>query len=91
MKPIDFEGINTVIGQSQDCYLPLPALIKDHTVEDEEGDPVVIENGNVISCWELTDEEVAQIVKTKKVWLSTLTFGGPFQPVCLTVNKDDVI
>lgn len=91
MKPIDFDGSNAVIGKDQDCYLPLPALIKNHVVEDEDGENVLIENGQVVSCWELSDEELAEIIKTKKIWLSTLTFGGPFQPVCLTTNKNDLI
>lgn len=86
MKPVNFEEVNAVIGEKQEEYEPLPALIKDY-----EDDGQVLERAQVVSCWELTDEEVADIVKNRKLWLSTLTFGYPFQPVCLTTKKEDLI
>lgn len=90
MKPVRFEEVNVVLGENQPDYESLPALVKDHIVGVGD-DAAVIKHGNVITCWELTDEEVADIVKNKKLWLSTLTFGHPFQPVCLTTNKEDLI
>lgn len=27
----------------------------------------------VVSCWELTDEEIAEIVKTKQIWCSVMS------------------
>jgi hypothetical protein len=90
MNPIKFDEVNTVIGENQPEYEPLPAFVRPFTVEDE-CEKVEIENGEVVSCWELSDEEIADIVKNRKVWLSTLTFGGPFQPVLLTTKKEDLI
>jgi len=86
MKPVRFEEVNAVIGEKQPEYEPLPALIKDYEVEGQ-----VLERAQVVTCWDLTDEEIADIVKNKKIWLSTLTFGYPFQPVCLTTKKEDLI
>lgn len=90
MKPVSFDEMNTVIGENQAEYMPLPALVKPCSVRD--GDDVnVIPRGNVISCWELSDEEIAEIVKTKRVYLSVLTFGEPVRPCLVTVKKEDVV
>ena len=73
MKPIEFEEANSVYGDKQPQYQPLSA----HKTKD----------GNVVSCWELSEREIAKIVKTKRIWLSVLTFNKPLQPVLLSVNK----
>lgn len=72
MKPTDFPQSNTVYGKDQPEYLPLPA----HRTED----------GYVVSCWELTEEEVEQISQTRKLWVGQLTFNHPLQPQALIVE-----
>ena len=67
MKPIEFEGHNVVFGKDQPEYLPLPALRTD--------------DGTVITCWELTDDEIYEIVTKKKLWLQQLTFNKSLQPL----------
>ena len=75
MKPIKFDGANVVFGANQPEYTPLPAQVL-------PGD-----YGQTITCWELTQEEMEQVKKTGKIWLSVLTFGQPLQPVLLTDEK----
>jgi len=79
MKPIKFEEANVVFGAEQDEYNNLPA----HRTSDN----VVA----VTSCWQLTDEELAVINETKCIWNSQWTFGNPYSPTLLTVNKEEVI
>jgi hypothetical protein len=79
MKIIDFKESNTIFAKNQPAYLPLPAY---------RGEAPEYE---VISCWELSDEEIETIKKTKKIWVSLLTFGNFLQPQFLTVNKAEVI
>jgi hypothetical protein len=74
MKPVEFDGMNVVIAKDQAEYLPLPAQ--------------VLEGGEVITCWELTDDELAEVQKTKRVWLGVWTFGHPLQPVLLTTVRE---
>ena len=74
MKPVEFEGHNTVFAKDQPEYLPLPAL-------------ALKENGEVITCWEFTDEEVVEIVRTKRIYWSQYTFGNPLQPQLPQVFK----
>ena len=75
MKPIKFEGANVVFGANQPEYIPLPAQV------------LPGEYGQIITCWELTPEELETVKKTGKIWLSVLTFGQPLQPVLLTAEK----
>lgn len=71
MKPVKFPHQNCVYGDTQAEYYPLPA----HRVGDEAG--------RVISCWQLTDEEVEEVASTGKVWLTLFTFNGALQPVAI--------
>ena len=67
MKPIKFEGHNVVYAENQKEYNPLPAH------RDE--------NGVVTTCWQLDAEDLAEINRTGKIWLSQMTFNKPLQPV----------
>jgi len=75
MKPVTFPGVNVIIAKDQPEYLPLPAI--------------VLEGGEVITCWELSDEELLQLIDTKRIYLSQLTFSSPLQPILPSVNLED--
>lgn len=45
--------------------------------------------GKVISCWEFTDEEVAEIVRTKRVWRQD--WGATISPTYMTAFKAEVV
>lgn len=77
MKPVEFKGQNVIFAKDQPEYNPLPAL--------------KMPDGEVITCWELSDEEMMDIVTTKRIYLSQLTFNQPLQPVMLKVNLEDGI
>ena len=63
MKPVDFKGSNVKIAEHQEEYQTLPAL--------------VLPDGNVYSCWELDDDEIERLIKTKKLYISQMTFNYP--------------
>lgn len=69
MKPVEFKGQNIVFGADQEQYNNLPAI---YTGDDE---------GMVVTCWEVTDEDLEEIKKTRKIYLSQLTFNRPLQPL----------
>lgn len=69
MKPIKTKQTNIVYGEGQEDYQPLPAWRN--------------EEGQVVTCWELTDEEVQRIIESKKIYLMQLTFNQALQPVSL--------
>lgn len=73
MKSIDFPGAFLKIGEGQDEYHTIHAM------------PLDGPEGEVIAMYELTDEEVQQIVKTKKIFYSRWTFHN--QSVCRHCNQ----
>lgn len=77
MQPIEFPGSNVVFGKDQPEYRQLPAL----ALQDK--------NGIVITCWEFTDEEVEEIIKTKKMYIQQMTFNKGIQPLLPIVDIAD--
>jgi len=75
LKAIKFEGANIEFAKDQEQYNTLPAC----AVRDKQG--------TVISCYELTDEEIEKLKKTKRIYLTLLTFNDPLQPQLLTVDN----
>ena len=77
MQPIPFKGQNVVFGENQPQYLPLPAL--------------KLPDGEVITCWSLSDQELEDLQKNKCIYFKQLTFNGPLQPIMPLVNLEDGI
>lgn len=77
MNPTKFKEVNCIYAEDQPEYLPLPVYKS--------------ENGDVVSCWELTEEELSKIKETKCVFLVTKTFNQPLQPMFMAVDKNEVI
>lgn len=71
MKSIKFPGCSLEIGKGQSEYNTLHAM---HVPGPE---------GEVVMCFELSEDDLKQINQTKKIYYSRWTFGGPFQPMKL--------
>jgi hypothetical protein len=67
-----FERDEIVIARDQPEYASLPAL--GIMIGDAKG---------VLTRWRPTDQERIDIANGADVWLETVTFGYPFQPVRL--------
>lgn len=77
MKSIDFPGATLKIGANQtDIYNVIHAM------------PVGGPEGEIIACFELTDDEIEEIVSTKKIYYHRWTFNG-LSPClkCGTINR----
>lgn len=77
MEPIKFDGANVVYGANQPEYKPLPA-------ERRPG-----HSGEIVTCWELSPDELKRVQETGKIYLGVLTFGQPLQPVIMSVDKPE--
>lgn len=77
MKPIEFPETNYVYGNDQEGVEPLPV----HKFD----------TGEVLSCWELSPEEIEKVRETGCIWFTQQTFNMPLQPVFAAVNKSDVL
>ena len=75
MKPIEFAEQNTLATSTAPNIEPLPCC--------------VMADGQVISCWELTPEEIDRIKETRKIYVSQLS-GGHVIPLFLTTDKHDL-
>lgn len=77
MRSIDFPQRNTVVAENQSEYLSLYAFAGQiGSVPGEKG---------FVMCFELSDEEIKNVVEYRRVWYSQLTFGNPMNPVSFFV------
>lgn len=78
MKPVHFDQVNktfTAPPGMEETVLPLPVW----QGPDQDGNP------QIISCWELSKEEIIQVANTGKVWLAIMGTGMP--PVCVMADS----
>ena len=64
--PTQFDEANVVLGPPEGC--------EDSVVRM----PVRRMDGTCVSCWQFSDEEIAEIVRTGRIWLSV--WGRHTQP-----------
>lgn len=83
MKGVSFTEKTAVFGKpdgwkDEDCYsLPVAQTV----YENSDGSDVPC----LVSCWELSEEEIAEIIRTKRMYLSIT--GGTMPPVSLMVEN----
>lgn len=73
MKPVEFENQNVVFAENQKEYMPLPA----HRTED----------GRVISFWKLEEGDLEKIKETGGIYIDSMTFNSPLQPIGIHVES----
>jgi hypothetical protein len=75
MQPIEFKGQNVIFAKDQPEYLPLPAMR--------------MPDGEVYTCWSISDEELLSIIENRCIYLKQLTFNQPLQPILPMANLED--
>ncbi len=75
MKPVKFPLHNQILG-------PPPNMTENECSKL----PVFTDGKQCVSCWELSDEEIEQLVKTKRLWLGVLS-GATQPPVWLSTEE----
>ena len=78
MRAINFPEVNVVVAEDQEEYNSLPAYVG----------PVWDGQGGVINCFELEEAEILTIVKTRKLWHASMTFGQPLQPFSVLLGAN---
>jgi hypothetical protein len=66
-QPIGFEEANVTLGPPGGMEADVVPLPVRHSVD-----------GQLVSCWQLSADEIEEIVRTRKVWISV--WGGMSQP-----------
>lgn len=77
MEPIKFDGANAEYVATLPGFKSLPA-------EGRLGPSV-----EIVTCWKLSPEELKRVQETGKIYLSVLTFGLPFHPLIMSVDKPE--
>lgn len=67
-----------VIAEDQPEYQPLPSV------------RLMNPQGEVVTRWELSDEELEQVIKHRSVWLVMMTFNQPVTPVIITAAPPEI-
>lgn len=75
MISVTFPEVNLPLAEDQPEYETLYVHVSD-TPERE-----------ITACFELSDEEIAEIVSTKKLWHTQLSFGQPVQPIRMSTQN----
>ena len=79
MTPVIFDGADIAFTDSKNAFPPLPAQMRGRE-----------EFGEILTCWQLSKEEMERIQETGCVWLSMLSYGRGLPPMALSVEKPDV-
>lgn len=94
MKAIDFPQRNIMLGETQTQYQTLPAFVelKNVIVPNRPQDPqlsIMTKNVPVqyITCFELSDEELADVILTKRIWYRQYTCGNNFHPMMIETKS----
>lgn len=84
MEPIDFQGQTMVLAADQPEYQPLP-------VQMGIVDAGQFHAAAALSCWQLSDQDIETLLKTRKLWLLQLTFGNTLQPQLPSVERPEFL
>jgi hypothetical protein len=88
MNPIDFPQRNLMLAEDQPEYQTLPVHVERRLVDTKEGPKEILWSMTVV--YELSDDEIAELVATKKLHYRQMLFGHQFQPIFIS-TKDPFV
>jgi hypothetical protein len=88
MQPIDFPQRNQMLAEDQPEYQTLPIYVERRTVQTEEGPQSIPWSATAV--YELSDEEIAELTATRKLFYRQMMFGKPYQPMFMS-TKDPFV
>jgi len=74
MIAIDFEGVTVKIAEHQPEFQTLPAK--------------QCKDGGMIFCFELDEEELAEVNKTKRIFWKQFVGDQPMQPIAMSTLRN---
>lgn len=96
MTSIKFPEANAALAKDQPEYQTLFVFVemKDIPVKVPAADVHILGQErtkqvpwSMTACFELTDEEIEEMVRTKKLWFTQMTMGNLFQPVIMSTQN----
>ncbi len=74
MIAIDFEGVTVKIAEHQDEYITLPAK--------------QCPDGSMMFCFELDEEELKEVIKTKRIFWKQFVGNADMQPIGMSTLRN---
>lgn len=68
-----------------------PTDIKGCNVVYGDTMPAIKTSEVVITCWELSDEDIAEIIRTKKIYVGHCAIDEDLQPHAITSSIEDLL
>jgi hypothetical protein len=91
MKAIEFPEANEILAKDQPEYVPLPVFIeyKDVPVLNKETRTEEIRKipWTMTACFEFSDEEITELIETRRLFHTQCVFGNLFQPIVMSVQN----
>jgi len=93
MKSVTFPQANCELAKDQPEYETLHCFVeKKEIIEEVETNCVIHTIKKVVPysftcCLELSDEEIEEIIRTKRIWHTQMTFGDKFHPILMTTKN----
>jgi hypothetical protein len=88
MKPVEFKSYNAMYHASDKENNPV--FNYDHYIDKLPVMNIEGKHGQHITCWELNEEDLEEIKRTGKIYLSQLTMNNPLQPSMLGTSLADI-
>lgn len=86
MKAINFPQASVNIAENQPQFSTLPSAVVLEPVKTENGQ--VGKAKTVVNCFSLSDEDIREIVKYRKLWYRQLIFEEALQPYNIFAMDD---
>lgn len=96
MKAVDFPQRNLMLAEDQPEYETLPVHVERkefdrQVVTEDPSNPIQYEKyiipWSMTACFELTDEEVEEIVRTRRIYHRQLIMGNAYQPILMSTQN----
>jgi len=88
MNFIDFPQRNELLAKDQPEYQTIPVFVDKRLIKTEDGPKEI--PWSMTCVYEFTEEEIAEIIATRKLFYRQMLFGHHFQPIFLS-TKDPFI
>lgn len=85
MKPVDFPQRNLLLAEDQEQYTTLPVQAEYKQVNHPGGLKTV--PWSMTSVHELSEEEIQDLIRTRKLYYRQYLFGGQFQPMFISTKS----
>lgn len=86
MRFVDFPQSNLKLAEDQPEYETLPVFVDYRQSVDHVSGTSTPVPWSMTCVMEFTEEEIAEIVKTKKLYYRQMVFGRRFQPIFISTK-----